>query len=73
MSDPRFSVRSVVKLNVDAVGRLLAQGRYIHDIPTFTLSGVAYDYLTPVIEGHPEAVRSWEYGKYRELRLPCPS
>lgn len=59
-------------MNVKATARLLAQGRYIGPVPTFTLVGVAYDYLAPTIEGDPEDVRSWEYGSYPKVEAAVP-
>jgi hypothetical protein len=38
--------------------------RHIGAMPTFTLAGVVYDYVTPKLEGDPEDVHSWDYGKW---------
>lgn len=76
MSDPRHSVRCVVKLDVGAVAKLLAStGKrrgYIRAMPTCTLAGVVYDYLTPKLEGDPEDVHSWEYGKGPRVEAAVP-
>lgn len=62
----------MVKIDVGAVGQLLAQGRYIFAMPTFVLAGVVYDYLKPDLEGDPGQVRSWEYGKYPQVEAAVP-
>lgn len=46
--------------------------RYIRAMPTFTLAGVVYDYLTPKLEGDPEDVHSWEYGKLPRVEAAVP-
>lgn len=65
-----------MKLDVRAVAKLLtgATGprRYIRPMPTFTLAGVVYDYLTPKLEGDPENVHSWEYGKWPRVEAEVP-
>lgn len=48
-------------MDVNAVGRLLARGRYIDGMPTFTLADGEYDYLAPAVEG------------YRKEMPQCPS
>lgn len=73
MSGPAPRVPGVVKINVDAVGLLLSpRGGSVYGLPTFTLAGVTYDYLTPAIGGDPEDVRSWEYGKYPKVEAALP-
>src|SRR6476660_7601096 len=41
-------------------------------MPTFTLAGVEYDDLTPKLEGDPEEVHSWEYGKWPRVEAAVP-
>lgn len=72
MSCPASRVHPVVKVDVHLVGRLLARGRYIDGMPTFTLAGVSYEYLGPTIAGDPEGVRSWEYGNYPKVEAAVP-
>jgi hypothetical protein len=66
----------MVKIDVGAVVRMLAgtcgQRRYIRAMPTFTLTGVEYDYLAPKLEGDPEDVYSWEYGKWPKVEAAVP-
>lgn len=66
----------MVKLDVGAVVRMLASSsptrRYIRPMPTFTLAGAEYDYLTPKLEGDPEDVHSWEYGKWPRVEAAVP-
>lgn len=54
----------MVKIDVEAVGRMLPSRGYIYGMPTFTLAGATYDYLAPSLEGDPEDTHSWEYGKW---------
>lgn len=61
-----------MKIDVEAVGRLLTGSRYIRGMPTFTLAGVKYDYLAPEFEGDPEEVHSWEYGKWPHVEADVP-
>lgn len=41
-------------------------------MPTFTLADVVYDYLTPTLEGDPEELHSWEYGKWPRVEAAVP-
>lgn len=76
MSAPAASVLCVVKMDLGAVARLLTGvGRrrgYIRAMPTFTLAGVSYDYLAPMVEGDPEEVHSWEYGQWPRVEAAVP-
>lgn len=63
----------MVKIDVEAVGQMLqsAMGsgrRYSGAMPTFTLSGIAYEFAAPDIEGVPEEICSvWAgYWKHAE-------
>lgn len=50
MSGPARKLQRVVKIDADTISRPLSQrGRHIDGMPTFTVAGVAYDYLTPAI------------------------
>lgn len=62
----------MVKVDLEAVGRMLTAARYIDGMPTFTLAGVEYDYLAPKLEGAPEDVHSWEYGKWPKVEAGVP-
>lgn len=68
LSDPPPTLPNVVKLDVGAVARLLTgQGSrrgYIRAMPTFTLAGVKYEYLSPAAPGAPADIQSWEYGQW---------
>jgi hypothetical protein len=66
------SVRSVVKIDVDAVARMLPRRGYIYGMPTFTLAGATYDYLAPTLEGNPAEVHSWEYGSWPKVEAAVP-
>lgn len=69
-------VLDVVKLDSGAVVKLLtAMGRrrgYIGRMPTFTLAGAEYDYMTPTLGAVPEDVHSWEYGKWHKVEAAVP-
>ncbi|MDR6557805.1 hypothetical protein J2809_002165 [Arthrobacter pascens] len=41
-------------------------------MPTCTLAGVEYDYLTPTVEGELEEIHSWEYGKWPRVEAAGP-
>lgn len=41
-------------------------------MPTFTLAGVSYDYVEAKLEGDPEDVHSWEYGKWPRVEAAVP-
>jgi hypothetical protein len=45
---------------------------YIRTMPSFTLAGVEYDYLAPKLEGDPDEVHSWEYGKWPRVEAAVP-
>ncbi|MFE5837217.1 hypothetical protein [Arthrobacter sp. NPDC056493] len=66
----------MVKLDVGAVVRVLVRhgkhGGYIGPMPTFNLAGVKCDYLAPTLEGDPEEVHSWEYGKWPRVEAAVP-
>jgi hypothetical protein len=66
----------MVKMDPDAVVKMLAgarkQRRYIRAMPSFTLAGVAYDYLAPDLEGDPEEIHSWEYGHWPKVEAAVP-
>ncbi|MFJ5693307.1 hypothetical protein ACIP9X_05575 [Arthrobacter sp. NPDC093125] len=66
----------MVKLDAGAVARLLTGQRrrrgYIRGMPTFTLTGVKYEYLTPALEGEPDEVHSWEYGHWPRVEAAVP-
>jgi hypothetical protein len=72
MSVPALSVQPVVKIDVEAVSRMLPRRGYIYGMPTFTLAGATYDYLAPTLEGDPEDVHSWEYGKWPKVEAAVP-
>lgn len=79
MSALGASLHGMVKLDPGAVSRLLiGQGTrrgYIRPMPTFTLAGVKYEYLTPELEGDRDEVHSWEYGNWPcvEAEIPLQS
>lgn len=62
----------MVKLDVEAVGRLLAGGRYVYGMASCTLDGETFEYLKPDPGHEPEDARSWTYGSYPKVlaRLP---
>jgi hypothetical protein len=62
----------VVKIDHEAVGRMLPRRGYIYGMPTFILDGDPYDYLAPRLEGDPEDVHSWEYGKWPKVEAAVP-
>jgi hypothetical protein len=39
---------------------------------TFTLDGVAYEYLQPKPDAEPEAAHSWEYGQWPRVECALP-
>lgn len=51
---------------------LTQRGRYIYAMPNFIFAGVDYDYLTPKLEGDPEEVHSWAYGKWPKVEAAVP-
>lgn len=62
----------VVKIDVDAVGRLLTGGRCIYGMASFTLDGESFDYLKPDPGRQPEEAKSWTYGNYPKIRATVP-
>jgi len=67
------SVRSVVKIDVEAVGAMLRpRGRYISGMASFTLDGETYEYLKPDPGHPPEETKSWEYGNYPKVIATLP-
>lgn len=78
MSYRHDTFRAVVKLNVDAVARLLARGRnrrgrrYDGSMPSFTLDGQTFEYLQPDPGHTPEDAHSWTYGAYPKIRAALP-
>ena len=78
VSDPSHSVQLVVKIDPEAVARLLASGRgkggrrYDYLMPTFTLDGESFEYLQPESGHGPEEARSWTYGNYPKVRAGVP-
>jgi len=62
----------VVKIDVDAVARMLTRGRYIYRMASFTLDGTSYEYLKPDPGHQPEDAKSWEYGNYPKVLANLP-
>lgn len=66
----------MLKIDVGAVMKLLTgrsrSRRYIRPMPISPRPGVEYDYLTPKIEGDPEEVHSWEYGRWPRVEAAVP-
>lgn len=62
----------MVKVDPEAVARLLNRGRYVDGMGSFTLESISYEFLEPAFEGAPEDVHSWEYGKWPKVRAAIP-
>lgn len=72
------SVSPVVKIDVEAVGRMLAGGKH-KDRPgyhlvmaSFTLDGETFEYLKPDPGHQAEETKSWEYGNYPKVLASLP-
>ena len=48
------------------------RSRYHDRMPTLTLSGVSYEYLTPKSSGLLEETQSWEYGHWPRVEAQVP-
>jgi hypothetical protein len=68
----------VVKLDPEAVARLLAGGRgkdarrYDYLMPNFTLDGEQFEYLQPDSGHGPDEAQSWTYGASPKVRAAVP-
>jgi hypothetical protein len=59
-------------MDPDAVGRMLARGRYVYGMASFSLDGETFEYLKPDPGHSPEDAKSWEYGKYPKVLATLP-
>ncbi|MDP9694444.1 UNVERIFIED_ORG: hypothetical protein J2X79_002003 [Arthrobacter globiformis] len=41
-------------------------------MPSFTLAGVTYEYVAPLLEGDLEEIHSWEYGQWPRVEATIP-
>ena len=70
--------RCVVKIDADAVGRMLAvrKGKYRpgydYGMASFTLDGETFEYLKPDPGHQPEDAHSWTYGNYPKVLAALP-
>lgn len=78
MSHPAPKLRPVVKIDVHAVGRMLAgikgdyRPGYDCGMASFTLDGETFEYLKPDPGHQPEDASSWTYESYPKVRANLP-
>lgn len=62
----------MVKIDPEAVGRMLNRGRYVYGMASFTFDGETFEYLKPDPGHSPEEAKSWTYGNYPKIRASLP-
>lgn len=62
----------MVKVDAEAVGRMLSGGRYVYGMASFTLAGETYEYLKPDPGHQPDETKSWTYGNYPKIMARVP-
>lgn len=66
----------MVKMDVGALAQMLTgtgrRRRYIGPMPSFTLAGASYEYLTPSKPQRLHLIRSWEYGHWPRVEADVP-
>lgn len=72
MSYPDPTVSYVVKIDVEAVRRMLSGDRYIYRMASFTLDGQTFEYLKPDPGHEPEYAKSGTYGNYPKVLAALP-
>lgn len=58
----------MVKIDPEAVARMLGRDRYVYGMASFTLDGEPFEYLKPDPGHSPEDAKSSTYGQYPKIR-----
>lgn len=65
-------MRPEVKIDPDAVARMLTRGTYVYGMASFTLDGETHEYLRPDPDHQPEDTKSWAYGNFPKVLAALP-